>query len=449
MTVHAAPRSHTPWLAPVLTALAASGCASDLVEDDAVHAAPAAPGEADLDRQVPGGMQVAFVDLGAGPVQIAYTVDSEGMALLDGDIILGTAEEVAGGSLGGTAKPAAIAHLNAWPGGVIPYQIAGSLQKTPVAAKIQTAIDDWNEQTIVRLVPRDPETAEHHVLFTGRTRDMGAGEGQSAVGFQPGAYQLIRLGEDVSTRTVRHEIGHTVGLYHEQSRVDRDQHVTINWDNVRPDRVGNFWTYLVNGAAGLDYGSYDVTSLMHYRWNAFAVKDTLPTIVLAGCAVDSTAESCRPSPGSDLSAKDKRGVTRLVTGDNAPRYRLRNEAANQCLRPQGGSSAAGVPVVLGSCSNTASRRWYSFTRWGTSTPMIINEHSRLCLGYDAGYSLIQADCDGAAAQRFALVEGGWFVGDLLKSGSRCVTRSSSGDQPFMSTSCNTALSSKRWFLDYL
>ncbi|KAG7169551.1 Blastula protease 10-like 4 [Homarus americanus] len=60
---------------------------------------------------------------------------------------------------------------------------------------------------------------------------------------------------------VVHEIGHAIGFWHEQSRLDRDNHVLVILDNILETRQSNF-NKLNNANA---YGvPYDYTSVMHY-----------------------------------------------------------------------------------------------------------------------------------------------------------------------------------------
>lgn len=64
-----------------------------------------------------------------------------------------------------------------------------------------------------------------------------------------------------------HEIGHAFGLYHEQSRQDRDSYVTINWDNIEADKKHNFDKKAPQKVN--EYGPYDYGSIMHYSKSAF------------------------------------------------------------------------------------------------------------------------------------------------------------------------------------
>ena len=53
--------------------------------------------------------------------------------------------------------------------------------------------------------------------------------------------QLVSLGAGcVQHGVVLHELLHTLGLWHEQSRLDRDQYVRILWENIRTGKEDNF-----------------------------------------------------------------------------------------------------------------------------------------------------------------------------------------------------------------
>ncbi|KAJ7393766.1 hypothetical protein OS493_003425 [Desmophyllum pertusum] len=76
---------------------------------------------------------------------------------------------------------------------------------------------------------------------------------------------------------VAHEIAHALGFYHEQSRPDRDEYVTINWDNIVESEKVNFAKYGPSriDSLGVDY---DYNSLMHFEETAFS-KNGQPTII--------------------------------------------------------------------------------------------------------------------------------------------------------------------------
>jgi len=56
-----------------------------------------------------------------------------------------------------------------------------------------------------------------------------------------------------------HELGHVLGMGHEQKRRDRDNSVRMNWSNIRES-----WKSQFTVADGYTSGRYDYDSIMHY-----------------------------------------------------------------------------------------------------------------------------------------------------------------------------------------
>ncbi|XP_040289825.1 meprin A subunit beta-like [Bufo bufo] len=98
----------------------------------------------------------------------------------------------------------------------------------------------------------------------------------SYVGMQNGKQQLsIGTGCD-TVEIVQHEVLHALGFYHEQSRSDRDDYVTILWENIQSNLKHNFVSYSDTETTFLDV-PYDYTSVMHYPSTAFSANGN-PTI---------------------------------------------------------------------------------------------------------------------------------------------------------------------------
>ena len=60
-----------------------------------------------------------------------------------------------------------------------------------------------------------------------------------------------------------HEVGHALGLYHEHQRLDRDDHVNINDDNVQQTATANFDKAQPHDIVTKDI-PYDYKSMMGY-----------------------------------------------------------------------------------------------------------------------------------------------------------------------------------------
>jgi len=169
-----------------------------------------------------------------------------------------------------------------WPNGVIPYIIRPSISATH-AQLITSAMRQMEDLTQVDGVPCihfRPKNDNDDIFIT-----IQNGSGCSAyVGYlEP--YVLDRIVTlmyappytCMVTGIIQHELLHVLGFYHEQSRPDRDDYVSIQWGNIIAGTENNFAKY---GEVDIDTlkTSYDYGSVMHYESDAFTVNG-LRTIV--------------------------------------------------------------------------------------------------------------------------------------------------------------------------
>ncbi|KAK7080142.1 Meprin A subunit beta [Halocaridina rubra] len=156
-----------------------------------------------------------------------------------------------------------------WPNGVIPYVISSSYNSNE-RATIAMAMKNYQEKTCIRFVPRTYERDYIHIIKgDGCSSSVGRVGGAQAVSLGPGCLYV---------GIVMHEFMHASGFWHEQSRADRDNFITINTANIQDGMAYNFqkydWTMIQS--LGVDY---DLGSIMHYGPYAFAKDRRRPTII--------------------------------------------------------------------------------------------------------------------------------------------------------------------------
>ena len=190
------------------------------------------------------------------------------LAVFEGDIILGSTaqmEENRRNKDGVTEFGIALTGAGfRWTNCVVPFTISSSL---PNQNRVIDAIQHWEDRTPIIFSPRTTEA--NFVTY-------GNGSGCSSQVGMRGGNQGVTLGSSCTTGNAIHETGHTIGLWHEQSREDRNNFVTIVTSNIQPALLFNFDQHITDGD---DVGAYDFGSIMHYPANAFAIDSSKPTIV--------------------------------------------------------------------------------------------------------------------------------------------------------------------------
>jgi len=226
-------------------------------------------------RDVPPGPQVSGVRTGWWQgMPVTYAV-VDGWAIIEGDIILGTADALAAST---RTTPGAspdgftdgyVSQL--WPqsGGV--YQIPYTIESA--ATNLSAALTYVNSTLsgVIQFVPQT--TQSNYVTFNFNTSDP-SGVCESSVGML-GGQQFVTGSAACALGTLVHEMGHIIGLLHEHQRPDRNTYITFTPANAdKPWIAGNFDFF------SDDYqtvGLYDYASVMHYPPFSFT-KNNLPVL---------------------------------------------------------------------------------------------------------------------------------------------------------------------------
>jgi hypothetical protein len=165
----------------------------------------------------------------------------------------------------------------AWPNGVVPYLIAPGYEPEQEQFIIATMLVmeksiAVNNVSCIHFRPKTPSDQYYITIrnntgcssFVGLNPNM---RGERTVSLEhPGC---IRPG------IIMHELLHTLGFQHEQSRPDRDNYVKIHSENIRLGKEHNFEKY-DSSFVDTQNTPYDYGSVMHY--DKYAFSKNLPTI---------------------------------------------------------------------------------------------------------------------------------------------------------------------------
>jgi len=187
----------------------------------------------------------------------------ENTHLYQGDIVLDPDEHMPGWGPNRTSSSSTYASIKGgrWPKGKIPYVITSSIAPQGVRA-INNAIDNYHKYTCLRFHRRTNE--QEYISF------YRGGGCSSPVGWRRGRVNHISLASGCwYTGIVMHEIGHSMGFWHEQMRPDRDRYIKILWGNIQRGMASQFQKCDARIIDSLGT-PYDFSSMMHYGPYAFS-----------------------------------------------------------------------------------------------------------------------------------------------------------------------------------
>ena len=231
----------------------------------------------------------------------------------------------------------------------------------------------WNPQN-----PQGPNYVDINLSGNDFSGSCEASEGYEAIPAQPMNGSFL-----CSEGTILHEMGHVIGLWHEQSRSDRDAYVSVNYQNIIKGSHFNF-DVIQDDAQNLTL--YDYASLMQYPAFSF-VRNGGPGIETIPAGMPLGSFDGVPVPTTtDYSAGDKEGIVRLygapptqvTVTSNPPGLQVIVDGAT-ITTPQVFSWAlnsthtldvpANVQTLTGFIQNstTTATFYYTYGRWNDST----------------------------------------------------------------------------------
>lgn len=197
----------------------------------------------------------------SSPNSVSYEVEEDGLVTVDGDIVLGAANE--GSVMMGRADAA---ELQLWSDAKVPFFIQGDLEHPELVIKALAMFVD----TPIQFLPYQGE--EDVLVF------QAASAGCKSYLGKIGGKQPIWISPGCGVSEIAHEIMHALGFIHEQNRTDRDGYVDIRWEDIIESKKINFELFPFSLMKVSGKAQFDFKSIMLYPPTTFT-KNGRPTIL--------------------------------------------------------------------------------------------------------------------------------------------------------------------------
>lgn len=243
-----------------------------------------------LDSQ-PGVFDPADVDVEFTPLSHNLEARStedvpDGFRLVEGDILIPIGPE-------GSQGQGVAAASNLWPSGIV-YYVFDSAVTTGNRNAMLAAMAEWEAVADIDFRARTSQTNYIYIRnSSGNSSSVGRIGGRQYVNIYNWNFRFIMC----------HELAHALGLWHEQSRPDRNTYVEIITSNIEAGHEHNFEIH----SNANTIGPYDFESIMHYGSCAFSE--------CSGCSSSCYTIRARPAYASQQSLMGNRD--HLSTGDIA------------------------------------------------------------------------------------------------------------------------------------
>ncbi|GMR52556.1 hypothetical protein PMAYCL1PPCAC_22751, partial [Pristionchus mayeri] len=154
---------------------------------------------------------------------------------------------------------------------VVPYSYSATYPRADRSPTITAAMKYWEKNTCVRF----NEVASGYRVEIRESVGCSSYVGKIN---DPSGTQALNLGAGcMGVGTICHELSHTFGFFHVQSRYDRDTYVTIDFNNILTGNSHNFNLESADKTVLRDF-PYEFGSNMHYYHKDFAANYSKPVI---------------------------------------------------------------------------------------------------------------------------------------------------------------------------